>query len=136
MDERKKLRSDIYVNKFNKKNTSLVDIPNIEEFQVSKLPLLKELIGIVLNRKDAKSLSYDDATVMVVKQLMEHWKSRNIYTKTRKNVTAELKKHVKEYRDLLKLPDTSKGKPLSRCQKFNGKADKLFDIFSSDENRR
>ena len=69
MDERKKLRSDISVNKFNKKNTSLVDIPNIEEFQVSKLPLLKEVIGIVLNRKDAKSLSYDDATVMVVKQL-------------------------------------------------------------------
>ena len=89
-----------------------------------------------MNRKDAKSLSYDDATVMVVKQLMEHWKSRNIYTKTRKNVTAELKKHVKEYSDLLKLPDTSKGKPLSRYQKFNGKADKLFDIFSSDENRR
>ena len=91
MDERKKLRSDISVNKFNKKNTSLV-----EEFQVSKLPLLKEVIGIVLNRKDAKLLSYDDATVMVVKQLMEHWKSRNIYTKTRKNMTAGLKKHVKE----------------------------------------
>ena len=40
-------------------------------------------------------------------------------------MTAELKKHVKEYRDLLKLPDTSKGKQLSRWQKFNGKADKL-----------
>ena len=71
-----------YVNKFNKKNTSFVDVPNIEEFQVSTLPLLKEVIAIVLNRKDAKSLSYHDATVMVVKQLMEHWKSTNIYTKT------------------------------------------------------
>ena len=35
----------------------------------------------------------------------------------------------------MKLPDKSEGKPLSRCQKFNGKADKLFGIFSSDENR-
>ena len=69
MDEenRRKLRSTVTVNILNKKKSNVIKIPNIEEFQASKLPLLKEVIGVVLGKKDSK---------------------------TRQSVTIALKKHI------------------------------------------
>ena len=69
MDEenRRKLRSTVPVNILNKKKSNLNKIPNIEEFQASKLPLLKGVIGVVLGKKNSKSLSYDEAIGGVTK---------------------------------------------------------------------
>ena len=110
----------------------MVQIPNnIDKFQSTRLPLTKEVLGMVFTIKDQGNMSFDNATNKVTEMVMEHWKNQNIYTKTRKAVKERLLTVVNGYRSLIKI-DTSKGKPLERCQKFNDIADKLFDIHSND----
>ena len=133
-NSKKKLRSSVAVNVSNKNNQDVVQIPNIDKFQSTRLPLTKEVIGMVFAIKDQGNLDFDIATNKVTEMVMEHWKNQNVYTKTRKSVKQKLQTVVNEYRSLIKI-DTSKGKPLERCKKFNDIADKLFDIHSNDSER-
>ena len=133
-NSKKKLRSSVTVNISNKKNQDVVQIPNIDKFQSTRLPLTKEVIGMVFSIKDQENVDFDIAMNKVTQIVMEHWKNQNVYTKTRKSVKQKLQTFVSEYRILMKI-NTSKGKPLERCKKFNEIADKLFDIHSNDSAR-
>ena len=70
-----KLRSKALSNKFKIKDTG-IDIPGKERFQNTKLPLLKEAVGLVFELKDSKNITCDEACAEVAKFLIDHREQR------------------------------------------------------------
>lgn len=134
----KSLRSSSKISKVNYQMV-LDDLPTITNFQNTKLPLLKEVVAVVYHVQENDSVSFDDAIKKVRCSLIEHWKQRNIYTKSDQAVFKSLKKYVDLYRkysrkDAIRL--LRNGKETDDCIKFNEDLNKLFDIFCEDSTRR
>lgn len=111
--------------------------PKIENFNKEKLPLHKEVIGLVKYKCDENRLSYDKAISEVASILYEHWNSRNVYCITIKSVSVRIKSEVEEYRYLARTHKSKKGKTFNeRFKAFREKGSLLFDVFCKDENRR
>ena len=97
------LRSQTQTNKINSKEGILVKLPLQSCFQPSKLPLLKEVVGLVFHLYSTKFSgkgSYDDVCIYVTKILIEHWHTHNIHTIVEKNEWDRLKGYMAEYRVL------------------------------------
>ena len=53
--------------------------PRASTFRKDKLPTLKEPIGVARGYQESNNCTFQDAIVVVVHKLYDHWVSRNIY---------------------------------------------------------
>ena len=93
----KSLRSSSKICKVNNQ-VVLESLPTITNFKNTKLHILKEVVVVVYHVQERNSVSFDDAIKNVRDFLIEHWKQRNIYTKSDTAVFKSLKKYVEQYR--------------------------------------
>ena len=134
-----RLRSQKKVNVIMKKERALEKLPIVRGFQHSKLPLLKEVLGRVYERKDSEHLDFKEAIREVAKEVQNHWKDRNVYTVTLKSIRDKLTHFVSNYKKLLKRDESqlsSSSKYFQQCDSLNKEMNHLFDIFCEDEARR
>ena len=133
MATKKKLRSSGAVEIY---DLSLA-FPHVATFDVTKLPLLKTVIGNVLHQVTERKLSYEAAIHETGQQLYHLWIRNNTYPVTIQTIKNRLSKHIKEFRDLSKRSsDRQNEQFVSRTTTFIDQCNQLFDIFCEDEVKR
>jgi len=112
---------------------NLNELPKLESFPHKQLPLLSEVIGLVMRKKDS-GITYTQAENQTATEVMHHWTQRNVYTIGERHISERIHKNAKEYRDLLQFPQSRRKQPsyINRCKNFNSAAGQLFDIFCKD----
>ena len=99
-------------------------------FDRRKLPLLREVIGLVRFHVDKNFLTYDKAILETAKTLHLHWISRNVYPIAQRTIQKKLTKSVDEFRQLSRTTEDKKGPTwIKRFEVFSDSCDKLFDVF-------
>ena len=108
--------------------------PNVTSLNRKKLPLLKEVIGLVLHYVD-ENRSYDQSTVMVSHILYKHWIDQNVYPITRQGILKKLKKSVELFEKLAQTSVHKRGKTWQeQYEDFRKASYLLFDVFCSNKN--
>ena len=103
--------------------------PVITSFNKYKLPLLKEVIVLVRHYAET-SHNYDGATLLVAKEIYQHWVQANVYPITTPAIRKRLEKHVKEFRTLSRQSENSRGATwIKRYNTFVDSCEKLYDVF-------
>ena len=119
-----KLRCQKKANILMKRDTNLEQLPIVYEFQHSKLPLLKEVLGRLYEKVDAENCSFKVATREIAQEVQKHRIDRNVYTVLLHHVERRLSAFLEEYRNLMKkkASEQKPGTPyFERCSKLQSK---------------
>lgn len=109
--------------------------PKVEAFHKDKLPLFKEVIGLV--RYLAEETTFDDAISAVTSRLHDHWVSRNIYPVTWQMIKKKLAREMTEFRYITRTHSSKRGETWERrYQEFKTKQNTLFDVFCENDIQR
>ena len=74
---------------------NLNELPKLESFPHKQLPLLSEVIGLVMRKKDS-GITYTQAENQTATEVMQHWTQRNVYTIGERHITEQIHKYAKE----------------------------------------
>ena len=108
--------------------------PAVEKFDVTKLPLLKTVIGHVLHQVESINLSYKQAIIVTAETLHKHWVNINVYPVSTRVVKKRLTKHIDEYRRLVhRAKDRRNAQYYEDVKSFIDIGNKLFEIQVKDD---
>ena len=114
--------------------------PPLKKFESEKLPLLKEVIGMVkylVENSKEQYPSYEDAINNVSHTLYYHWIQRNVYPFTVPSIRKKLQIQMQDYRKLYRQKTETRGPTwIKNAEKLMNSANTLFDIFCKDDVKR
>lgn len=131
-----------------KDGAELLQLGLANEFQPTKLPLLKDVLARVYTIYDdekskgrdgtSQFTSYEDAIQLVSDEVRNHWIQRNVYPVSKKHVKTKLKARFSEYKTLKNTGAAKRKQPsyIKKCSTLNIEMEKLFDIFCEDKTQR
>ena len=112
-----------------------VAFPLVEKLPKKKLPLIKDIIGLIRHRKLALKGTKTEKKIIteVAEEVRQHWIHHNVYTLSRTRVHLRVENLFNDYVMVLKSRTVYPEKSWEgRFQKFSCKRNDLFDIFCED----
>lgn len=125
-------------------SSKLSGVIQITEFQKTKLPTTKEVIGRVYDVVSREKSTFSHAISVVANELSKHWTDRNVYPVSINTVIKRITHCIdgtgKEpgYRKVKSISEEHRSIPsyVKHCDRLNVLLDTLFDVFCENQVQR